>query len=346
MQHPDEGTIHAWLDGELPEDQATEIAAHLSDCPECSAIVAEARGLIAASTRILTALDNVPVGVIPEVAVRVAARVPASAPRRRWYNRTDIRAAAALAIVAGASFLVVQRDTGASRQTLTVADKIQARPAATADKPAMEPPVAAAPVAEAITATSPPAVSSIAGALTVTSKRGKAADSAYFSGKGLVGGATLSEVVIAGVATGNVANLPLREISVDSAKTTRRTVYEISPGVRVTLAESPVDTAKYETGFSALLKRRSADAPQRVADASDEKSALDNAGTTEVLRATVQSSGQANAKVAQPMMAAPASAPVINTISWMERGRRYVLSGPLTTEQLQALKTRLMLMRR
>ena len=80
MQHPDEGTIHAWLDGELPEDQANEIAAHARDCPECSATVAEARGLIAASTRILTALDNVPAGVIPAEATAVPT---AAAVRRR-----------------------------------------------------------------------------------------------------------------------------------------------------------------------------------------------------------------------------------------------------------------------
>lgn len=355
MQHPDEGTIHAWLDGELPEDQAKEIAAHASDCPECSALVAEARGLIAASTRILTALDNVPAGVIPEEA----AQLPAPARRRRWYNRTDIRAAAALLIVAGVSFLVVQRDSGASRETLMVTDKVQPVPAPAADRAAVEPPVAvqqaaggavppvtrmdkamskampkatimgrktqapltsradaagtAPAVAEPMTATSPPAVSSIARAMKVTSKRGKAVDSAYFLGEESVTGAALSGAVVTGVATmGNVASLSLRVLSVDSATTTRRTVYEISQGVGVTLAESPVDAGKEERDFSAQLK----------------------------------SSAQASAKVAQSMIAAAAPAPVINTISWTEHGRRYMLSGPLTTDELQALKTRLMLMRR
>lgn len=399
MQHPDEGVVHAWLDGELPEDQANEIAAHMSDCPECSAMVAEARGLIAASTRILTVLDNVPAGVIPEEA----GRLPAPARRRRWYDRTDIHAAAALLIVAGASFLAVQRNSGASRETLMAADKIQSAPASVADRAAMEPPVA-----EPMTATSPPAVTSVTGAVKVTSKRerpGKFGDSTYSlrggSDAGAVAGAvagafgvvegrvidqnndhglasaqvilrgtslgaitdkdgrfsitnvpvgeqhltvrrigyqqqnialavpddasvtanvvltpqmtSLSEVVGTGVATtGNVAGPSLRVLSVDSATTTRRTVYEISQGVRVTLAESPVDAGKEERDFSAQLK----------------------------------SSAQANAKVAQSIMAAPAPAPVINTISWTERGRRYMLSGPLTTDELQALKTRLMLLRR
>jgi anti-sigma factor RsiW len=58
MQHPDEGTIHSWLDGALSADETARVEAHVKDCPECAAAVAEARGFIAASSRILTALDN------------------------------------------------------------------------------------------------------------------------------------------------------------------------------------------------------------------------------------------------------------------------------------------------
>jgi hypothetical protein len=74
MTHIDEGTIHAWLDGALPPDEGARLQAHVADCPACSAAVAEARGLIAASSRILSALDDVPGGVIPraEAQARVA----------------------------------------------------------------------------------------------------------------------------------------------------------------------------------------------------------------------------------------------------------------------------------
>src|SRR3954465_11758375 len=65
MQHPDEGTIHAWLDGALTADEAVGVEAHVKQCAQCQAAVAEARGFIAASSRILTALDNAPRGVIP-----------------------------------------------------------------------------------------------------------------------------------------------------------------------------------------------------------------------------------------------------------------------------------------
>lgn len=75
MNHLDEGTIHAWLDGGLSAAQSAEVDAHVKSCGECSARVVEARGLIAASSRILTALDDVPSNVTPKRAV--------VAPRRR-----------------------------------------------------------------------------------------------------------------------------------------------------------------------------------------------------------------------------------------------------------------------
>ena len=110
MQHLDEGTIHAWLDGELPADEAERMATHASECVECGALVAEARGLIAASTRILTALDDVPAQVMPNGSVVSEKPVAAGEPtfRGRWYDRRDLRAAAALLFVAGASLVAVK----------------------------------------------------------------------------------------------------------------------------------------------------------------------------------------------------------------------------------------------
>src|SRR4026209_1450297 len=110
MQHLDEGTIHAWLDGELPADEAEKMAAHASECPQCWALVAEARGLIAASTRILTALDDVPAGVVPSGSGSPEKPAVPGGPafRRPWYSRTDLRAAAALLFVAGASLVAVR----------------------------------------------------------------------------------------------------------------------------------------------------------------------------------------------------------------------------------------------
>src|SRR2546426_12174679 len=103
MQYLDEGMIHAWLDGELPPPDAEQIEAHARECAECAQRVAEARGLIAASTRILNSLDNVPSGVVPSAATPIA-----PARTRRWYDRTDLRAAAAVLFVAGASLVALR----------------------------------------------------------------------------------------------------------------------------------------------------------------------------------------------------------------------------------------------
>jgi len=99
MQHLDEGTIHSWLDGALAPDEAAQVEAHVGECPECAAAVAEARGFIAASSRILTALDNAPRGVIP-----------VAAPKRR-VDPIVWRVAATLLVVA-AGTLAVFRNGG------------------------------------------------------------------------------------------------------------------------------------------------------------------------------------------------------------------------------------------
>jgi hypothetical protein len=96
MQHLDEGTIHSWLDGALSADESARVEAHVAECPQCATAVAEARGFIAASSRILTALDHVPCGVVPTAA-------PV-----KWYNQPAWRAAAAVLVVAVGSLVVAR----------------------------------------------------------------------------------------------------------------------------------------------------------------------------------------------------------------------------------------------
>ena len=137
MQHLDEGTIHAWLDGALPAAEGAAVEAHAADCAECAALVAEARGLIARASGILTALDDVPAGVIPgraaapEEALRAAlaaARAEmgdASGVRdlrdarqrrtRRWLAPAPLRAAAAVAFVALGGLAVLRARGPAER---------------------------------------------------------------------------------------------------------------------------------------------------------------------------------------------------------------------------------------
>lgn len=111
MQHLDEGTIHAWIDGELPPDEASRVEAHASVCRECSALVAEARGLVAASSRIVSALDVVPSGVLPAFG--------AKKPPRRWML-TKVTTAIAATLVIAAGTLVTMRgrvETPAAKST-------------------------------------------------------------------------------------------------------------------------------------------------------------------------------------------------------------------------------------
>jgi len=115
IQHLDEGTIHAWLDGALAPDESAQVEAHANSCTECAALVAEARGLIAASSRILSSLDAVPAGVLPgsertndQLAVLRARR---AATTRRWWQDRRVLAAASVVLVAGISS-VVWRSSG------------------------------------------------------------------------------------------------------------------------------------------------------------------------------------------------------------------------------------------
>ena len=113
MQHLEEGTIHAWIDGALSAVEAREVEAHLGVCEACANMAAEARGLVAASSRILTALDDVPSGVIPTstAAATRSADIDGVTPIARrtlrpWQTPFWIRTAAAVLVIAGTSALV------------------------------------------------------------------------------------------------------------------------------------------------------------------------------------------------------------------------------------------------
>jgi Putative zinc-finger len=108
MQHLDEGTIHAWLDGALSAEDSARTEAHVATCATCAEAVAEARGLIAASSRILTALDNV-----PNVRGARGAKGAKGAGRPflvTWLVRERIAAVAALIVAAGALAVVMSPD--------------------------------------------------------------------------------------------------------------------------------------------------------------------------------------------------------------------------------------------
>jgi hypothetical protein len=100
--HPDEGTIHAWLDGAFDAPTAAAIEAHVASCASCTERVAEARGLIAGASRVVSALDDVPSAVTPAWG-RAPTAPGANAPRTggagRRFRVTPARAAIAATIL-------------------------------------------------------------------------------------------------------------------------------------------------------------------------------------------------------------------------------------------------------
>jgi putative zinc finger protein len=149
MQHLDEGTIHAWIDGALSPEETRAAEAHVASCAECQAAVAEARGLIAAASRILTALDDVPGGVLPAGAASpggqgssidslAAFRQRRDRGRRRWWF-TGTRVAAAAVIVLAAGTYTVMRARGGPASMLTAASDTASPVPATAPLVASEP---------------------------------------------------------------------------------------------------------------------------------------------------------------------------------------------------------------
>src|SRR5215510_3650830 len=146
MQHLEEGTIHAWLDGALSSDDAAHVEAHVEHCAECAAMVADARGLIAGASRIVSALDIVPGGVLPKSTTAVAAP-----PKSLWrsLHLTPFRAGLAASLMVAVGSLFALRG---SRQPVTASSKFE-HPAGV---PSPSFPAPMAPSASAVAATPPP----------------------------------------------------------------------------------------------------------------------------------------------------------------------------------------------
>lgn len=147
MTHIDEGTIHAWLDGALDTERALAVEEHVRQCARCGDAVAEARGLVAASSRILGALDDVPAGVIPKQA-------PAKKHERAWRAAPWVTGIAA--VLVAAVVLRVSDEPERFEQPVTAVSSAPQAPVidSAAERPqanqvAAAPPVVAAPTASA-----------------------------------------------------------------------------------------------------------------------------------------------------------------------------------------------------
>lgn len=255
MQHLDEGTIHAWLDGALPPDEAARAEAHVAECADCAAKVAEARGLVAASSRILTALDDVPRGVV--FARR--ARPPIS--------RTLLQAAAVLVVVAAGGLLVMRSrpnsETGhatvatrpeksltvaeAPQKSLPAAEQTLAPPPKTVPAPTPRPATARSKAVPVPLVAAAPATHDTAINFTLSRDENR-----------------LQAVVTTGVATTTAAAAPLKVVKVERVAGGTQTTYEIAPDRSVTLTEPDSIAAQVTSGHIAggrVMERRVLSAP-------------------------------------------------------------------------------------
>ncbi len=132
VSHVDEGTMHAWLDGALSTAESKAVAEHVATCETCAAAAAEARGLIAASTRILSALDNVAGDVVPATARPVPVALRTESFRHARSTRT-VRNYASVASVAAVVAVAVGLTLVARERSTPVAPRaVHQMPAVTA----------------------------------------------------------------------------------------------------------------------------------------------------------------------------------------------------------------------
>jgi putative zinc finger protein len=333
MQHPDEGMIHTWLDGELSAEDAAALEAHVAECAPCAVAVAEARGLIAGSSRIVSFLDSVPAGVIPE----------ARPAHRSWYSTTQFRAAAAFLLVAGSSLLVVRRNETKADKLMAVA----APPAVATD--AMSAAAAAPAPFSGKTAVAGqtavpkknPASPGVAGSLNgpvagknapVAGKNAPVEDSRTESIlnrasaiAGVAGSATPSKVAAsmpaiqdsgaraASTIAGLAAETALKLIRTDSLRGVTNTVFEMTNGIQLIMTER--DPLAFSTGATQSTSGRELSVSPKVATS-------------------------AAPALPRPLAKDEVKFSDYRTITWVDAatGRRYSLTGPLPPDQLEKFK--------
>ena len=99
MSHVDEGTLHAYLDGELPPSERSDVDAHLAQCAACKALLTEERALLERATALLGSTRPAERPAPPFHEVR-------RAQRRPWYVRRTFAWAASLVLAVGLGYYV------------------------------------------------------------------------------------------------------------------------------------------------------------------------------------------------------------------------------------------------
>ncbi len=355
MQHLDEGTIHSWLDGALSADETAQVEAHVKECPQCASAVAEARGFIAASSRILTALDDAPREV-----------VPVAAPGKRVHPLVW-RVAATMLVVAAGTLAVVRNRGSNERLTSVSADRAPALPPPTSVAERVR--AGAGPAAAAPADGAPKAAVSNGPMMALSGKartRSSRSDVATRENKALAEGPTVlagqntaaSEIAraaaptssafapsrVAGIAAMDAANepVPLKVVGAPRRIGAKVTLYEVAPGDTVTLTESmPIS-------LNSIVVRGAVGAP--MARRATEKSAAapSKARADAAITTAPDSHPAAGVQSSAPAASAPAPSQVemantSHTITWTDSatGNTLALTGRIPEAQLREIKIRI-----
>lgn len=350
-QHPEEGTLHAYIDGELSPAESATLELHVGECARCAAALAEARGYAAAASRVITALDAAPSAATVGTPVVRAASAPARRAARPQIFRLPYARAAALLLVVGGTVLVadrtgtfVRRGSPAESSMTDAASGSDLAPTATAEAPSVS-----------------------------------AEDLSTGSGGGISDNVTPEAVATAGVsarrATDGARRMRSTERSVPSSE---------PPPARVEQRGVAGDKATGDAAFAAA--QTPALAGKEAAPMAGKAAALPTAPplppasaamrleevvvtgalsvgptvsryrtrdgkiltlTEEPLRASFAAESASAARRETRSMAQSAAAPMlalaVNSFRWtnVELGRAYTLSGPMTVAELEAAARRL-----
>ncbi len=116
MSHVDEGTLHAYLDGELPPAERTALETHLADCATCRATLTEERAL---RERASAVLGSARPAERPAPPLEQLRREPKQSP---WRVRRSFAWAASIALALGLGYSL--RTPGASAPLQTPAEPV------------------------------------------------------------------------------------------------------------------------------------------------------------------------------------------------------------------------------
>lgn len=352
-QHPDEGTLHAYIDDELPRAEAEALEAHVAGCASCSAELAEARGLVAATSQVITALDAAPAAGRPAAAgVERTAAAPTPRASRPLIFRMPYARAAALLLVIGGSAFVADRSgmfdgSARSRSVSTAADAVQrSEPVAEA---APEGPTSAA-----AATVSPPSAPTDLSSAAVGSASGAAVRTVPVMPRAAANRSTRDGAQAMSDQRATVApdTRPASRLLDAPAATALKRVESVEGTRAAGLAAAPAPlmappppARAVDAQLSAALEIGSV-TPGTLVSRYRTKNGTVVTLTEETLRTSFAEESDprrtAAAGVQRPT-AAPMAAPVMNSYRWStpEQGRSYTLTGPLPVAELEALSKRL-----